>query len=52
MGAIGGKDVAETTRRIMNSMMTNSVARRMNFGGGRRKIGMGVMNILKVDVDH
>jgi hypothetical protein len=52
LGAIGGKDVAETTRRIMRNIMTNSVAARMNFAGRGRKTGISSMNILKVIVGN
>lgn len=48
LGAIGGKDVAETTRRIMKSLMTNGVARRMNFAGRGSKTGISEMKILDV----
>ena len=48
LGAIGGKDVAETTRRIMKSLMTNGVARRMNFAGRGSKTGISEMKVLDV----
>ena len=48
LGAIGGKDVAETTRRIMRSLMTNAVARRMNFAGRGSKTGICELKILNV----
>ena len=52
LGAIGGKDVAETTRRIMRNIMTNGVAARMNFAGRGRKTGISSMIILKVIVGN
>jgi len=48
LGAIGGKDVAETTRRILRSLMTNGVARRMNFAGRGSKNGISDLKILDV----
>ena len=48
LGAIGGKDVAETTRRILRSLMTNGVARRMNFAGRVSKTGISDLKILDV----
>lgn len=48
LGAIGGKDVAETTRRILRSIMTNAVASRMNFAGRGSKTGICQMKILDV----
>jgi hypothetical protein len=48
LGAIGGKDVAETTRRILRSLMTNAAARRMNFAGRGSKTGICEMKILDV----
>jgi len=35
---VGGKDVAETTRRMMRSMMTNGVALKMNFAERRASV--------------
>ena len=46
LGAVGGKDVAETTRRIMRTLMTNAVASRMNFAGRGRKTGIADMKLL------
>ena len=46
--AIGGKDVAETTRRILRSIKTNAVASRFNFGGRVSKTGISEMKILDV----
>ena len=48
LGAIGGKDVAETTQRILHSLMTNGVARRMNFAGRDSKTGISDLKILDV----
>jgi hypothetical protein len=48
LGAIGGKDVAETTRRILRNLMTNAVARRMNFAGRGSKTGISELKILDV----
>ena len=49
LGAIGGKDVAETTRRILRSLMMNYVARRMNFAGRGSKTGISDFRILDVN---
>ena len=48
LGAIGGKDVAETTRRILRSLMTNGVAQRLNFAGRVSKTGISDLKILDV----
>lgn len=50
LGAIGGKDVPDTTRRILRSLMTNSVAARMNFAGRGTKVGIQNMRMLQVVV--
>jgi len=47
-GTIGGKYVAETTRRTLRCLMTNAVARRMNFAGWGNKTGIAEMKILDV----
>jgi len=48
LGTVGGKDVADTTRRILRCLMTNTVARRMNFAGRGSKTGIAEMKILDV----
>lgn len=48
LGAVGGKDVADTTRRILRCLMTNGVARRMNFAGRGQKHGISELKILDV----
>ena len=48
MGSIGGKDVAETTRRILRSIMTDVVAVRMNFAGRGGKVAIKDMKLLRV----
>ena len=48
LGAIGGKDVPETTRRIMSTTMTTAVARRMNFAGRGGKKAIRDMKLLQV----
>ena len=50
LGNIGGKDVADTTRRIMRTLMTNGVARRVNFAGRGRKTGIAEMKLLNAVV--
>ena len=47
LGDIGGKDVAETTRRIMRSLLNDSVAICMNFmgRGGKQAIGGTVRSV-------
>ena len=52
LGIIGGKDVAETTRRIMRSLMTTGVARQMNFAGRGSKTGISEMKILEIVVGN
>jgi hypothetical protein len=48
LGAIGGKDIAETTRRVLRSIMANSVAQKMNFVGRGQKTGIQPMRLLQV----
>jgi hypothetical protein len=48
LGSIGGKDVAETTRRVMRTLMTNTVAARMNFAGRGGKKAIKNMKLLRV----
>ncbi len=48
LGAIGGKDVPETTRRIMSNIMTTAVARQMNFAGRGGKVAIQNMKLLRV----
>lgn len=48
LGAIGGKDVAETTRRILRCMTTNAVACRMNYAGRGSKTGICELKVLDV----
>lgn len=48
LSAIDGKDVADTTRRILRSIMTNAVASRMNFTGHSSKTDICQMKILDV----
>lgn len=47
LGAIGGKDASETTRRIMRSLMTNAVAERVNFAGRGGKKAIQEMKLLQ-----
>ena len=46
LGVIGGKDVAETTRHILRSLVTNAVAGRTNFAGRGRKTDISDLKIL------
>lgn len=48
MGSIGGKDVAETTRNVMKTLMANEVAARMNFVGRGGKTAIKTMKLLHV----
>ena len=48
LGAIGGKDIPETTRRIMSGIMTTAVAHRMNFAGRGGKTAIKDMKLLQV----
>ena len=48
LGAIRGKDVPETTRRIMSAVMTTAVVRLMNFVGRGGKKAIRDMKILQV----
>jgi len=48
LGTIGGKDVAETTRRILRCLMTNTVMRCMNFAGWGSRTGIAEMKIQDV----
>jgi len=48
LGVIGGKDIADTTRRILRCLMTNAVAGRMNFAGRGHKHGISELKVLDV----
>lgn len=48
LGSIGGKDVPEATRRILRSLMANSLALKMNFAGRGDKVGIAELKITKV----
>lgn len=48
LGSIGGKDVAETTRRVMHTLMKKSVAGRMNFAGRGGKKAVQKMKLMRV----
>jgi hypothetical protein len=48
LGSIGGKDVADTTRNVLRSLMNNSVAARMNFVGRGGKMAIQNMKLLHV----
>lgn len=50
LGSVGGKDVADTTRRVLRSLMTNGTAARMNFIGRGGKTAIQNMKILQVIV--
>ena len=45
LGTIDGKDTTETVRRVLRSLMTNSVACRMNYAGRGSKTRIGEMKI-------
>jgi hypothetical protein len=48
LGSIGGNDVAETTRRVLRSIVTDAVAGCMNFAGRGGKVAIKIMKILRV----
>ena len=48
MGLAGGKDVGETTRKIMRSVMTNDLARRFNYAGHGSKHAFGALQLKDV----
>jgi hypothetical protein len=50
IGAIGGKDVAETTAHPAKPAWTNAVARRRNFAGRGSKTGICELKILDVRI--
>jgi hypothetical protein len=52
LGAIGGKDLTESTRRILRSVKTNSVARQMNFAGRGGKKALRDMRLLQVIIGN
>lgn len=47
LGSIGGKDVNETTRRILRTLFENSVASRMNFVGCNGKTPLQHTKLLR-----
>ena len=48
LGSIGGKDVAETTRRVMRTLMTNAVAGRMIYAGRGGKKAIQNLKLMRV----
>ena len=48
LGCIGGKDIADTTRRILQQVFHNSLAWELNFAGRGEKTGVGAMKITTV----
>jgi hypothetical protein len=52
LGAIGGKDLTESIRRILRSVMTNSVARQMNFAGRGGKKAIRDIRLHKVIIGN
>jgi hypothetical protein len=52
LGAIGGKDLTESTRRIMRRVITNSVARQINFAGRGGKKAIRDMKLLQVIIGN
>jgi len=41
LGCIGGRNVKETTRRILKQVFSISLARQLNFAGRGEKYGIG-----------
>jgi hypothetical protein len=48
LGSVGGRDVPDTTRRTMRTLMTNALAVRMNFEGRGDKVGISDSKVMKV----
>jgi len=48
LGCNGGKDLADTTRRILWQVFHNNLARELNFAGRGEKTGIGDMAITNV----
>jgi len=47
LGALGEKDVADTTHRILHAVIVNSGAVQMNFAGRGGKLGIENMTLLR-----
>lgn len=50
LGCIGGRNVAETTRRILKHVLAVPLARQLNFAGRGLKKGIGGMHVTAVIV--
>jgi hypothetical protein len=50
LGTTGGKDIADTTRRILRQIMVTSVACRLNYLGRGKKMGIADMKLLQLVV--
>ena len=50
LGCIGGRNVAETTRRILRHVFAIALARQLNFAGRGKKTGIAGMNFTAVIV--
>ena len=48
LGLIGGHNKYDVTRRIMRALMTNDLARKLNFAGRGNKQGIKDLKILSV----
>jgi hypothetical protein len=48
LGAIDGKKIADATRGILRTLMTNSVARHANLTGRGRRTGICELKIMDV----
>lgn len=45
LGIVGGSDHAETTRAVLSRLMTNGVAKNVNWAGKFEKMAFGKMNL-------
>lgn len=48
LGCIGGKNLADTTRRVMKQVFDIPLARQLNFAGRGEKTGIGAMAVTTV----
>lgn len=48
MGLIGGHSIGDTTRRIMKALITNELAKKLNYKGRGEKFGVCGLKLLDV----
>lgn len=48
LGSIGGRDVADATRKVLRELLSTTLARKLNYAGNGEKDGIKDMRIRSV----